>query len=161
RFCREHGIAHEQCGKLVVATQEHELPRLESLEERGKANGLKDVRRLGAEELKEIEPHVAGIAGLLVPETGIVDFTQVSQCYAELIQKAGGVIQTKSRLLGCTQTHKDLVLHTTQGDIQARYLINCAGLQADRIARLCGAEPGLQIVPFRGEYYELNKERQF
>jgi L-2-hydroxyglutarate oxidase len=160
RFCQEHGIAHEQCGKVVVATHPGEIPRLNTLEERGRANGLNGVRRLQPEEIKEREPHVAGIDGLLVPETGIVDYKEVAQKYADLIQHAGGIIQTNTRLLGCTRTRNELILHTTQGDIHTACLINCAGLQSDRVARLCGVEPGLQIVPFRGEYYELNPDRQ-
>ncbi len=160
QFCEEHNIAHERCGKLVVATDAQEIPLLEKLEERGRANQLHGVRRLRAEEVKEYEPYVAGVAGLLVPETGIVDYKQVAQKYAQLIQQAGGTIQTKTRLLGCHVEANELRLSTSQGDIQCRYLINCGGLQSDRIARLCGVEPGLQIIPFRGEYYELIPERQ-
>jgi L-2-hydroxyglutarate oxidase len=159
RFCQEHGIAHEQCGKLVVATGEQELPALTTLEERGQANGLKGIKRLRPEALKEYEPHVAGIAGLVVPETGIVDYKQVAQTYANLIRQAGGLIQTGARVLGCQQRSDELVLETAQGDIHCRHLVNCGGLQSDRIARLCGVDPGLKIVPFRGEYYELIPER--
>jgi L-2-hydroxyglutarate oxidase len=161
RFCQEHGIAHEQCGKLVVATDESELPALATLEERGQANSLKGIRRLRPEEIKEYEPYVAGIAGLFVPETGIVDYKQVSQTYAQLIQQAGGIIRTGARVHGCRQHSSDIVLETAQGEIRCRHLVNCGGLQSDRIARLCGLNPGLKIVPFRGEYYELVPERQF
>jgi L-2-hydroxyglutarate oxidase len=161
RFCQEHGIAHEQCGKLVVATDESELPALATLEERGRANSLKGIRRLRPEEIKEYEPYVAGIAGLFVPETGIVDYKQVSQTYAQLIQQAGGIIRTGARVHGCRQHSSDIVLETAQGEIRCRHLVNCGGLQSDRIARLCGLNPGLKIVPFRGEYYELVPERQF
>ncbi len=160
RFCQEHNIAHEQCGKVVVATRPEEIPFLDRLEERGKANGLRGVRRLRHEEIKEHEPHVAGIDGLLVPETGIVDYKQVAQRYGELIQQAGGIIQTRTRVVGCTSNRQGLVLHTNQGDVEARHLINCGGLQSDRVARLCGVDPGLKIVPFRGEYYEVVPERQ-
>lgn len=159
RFCEEHNIPHERCGKLVVATHASEIPLLEKLEERGRANGLQGVRRLAAAELKEREPHVAGVAGLLVPETGIVDYTAVTQKYGELVQQRGGTVQTQTRLLGCHAEANELRLSTTQGELQARYLINCGGLQSDRVARLCGVEPGLKIVPFRGEYYELIPER--
>ena len=160
RFCEEHNIPHDRCGKLVVATQASEIPLLEKLEERGRANNLQGVRRLKAEELKEYEPHVAGVAGLLVPETGIVDYTAVTQKYGELVQQRGGTIQTKTRLLGCQAEANELRLSTTQGEIRTRYLINCGGLQSDRVAHLCGVDPGLKIVPFRGEYYELIPERQ-
>ncbi|MBE7551776.1 MAG: L-2-hydroxyglutarate oxidase [Anaerolineales bacterium] len=161
RFCQEHQVAHEQCGKVVVATQPHELPQLDKLEERGRANGLKGLRRLTPAELKGYEPHVAGLAGLLVPETGIVDYRQVAQTYAKMVQQAGGCVQTNTRLLSCQRQSNELCLETSQGDIHSNYLINCGGLQSDRIARLCGVDPGLQIVPFRGEYYELVPERQF
>ena len=154
-FCAEHNIAHDRCGKLVVATLPEELPRLDQLEERGRANGLEGMRRLRAEELQEYEPHVTGLAGLHVPQTGIVDYVQVSHTYAQLIQKAGGVIQTKTRLVGCRREPNELLLTTNQGEIRCRNLINCGGLQSDRVARLCGIDPKLKIVPFRGEYYEL------
>lgn len=159
RFCQEQGIAHERCGKVVVATQKSELPALDELERRGRANGLHRIRRLRAEELREYEPHVSGIAGLFVPETGIVDYVQVTEAFAKLVCKAGGVIQTGARVYGCSRKSDELILETTQGAISCRYLINCGGLYADRIARLCGVNPHLQITPFRGEYYELIPER--
>ncbi|MEZ4861986.1 MAG: L-2-hydroxyglutarate oxidase [Caldilineaceae bacterium] len=159
-FCAEHNIAHDHCGKIVVATLPEELPRLDNLEARGRANGLEGIRRLGPDELREYEPHVAGLAGLWVPQTGIVDYVQVSNTYAQLVEQGGGVIQTKTRLLGCHKEPNELRLTTTQGDIRTRYLINCGGLQSDRVARLCGVDPGLKIVPFRGEYYELVPEKE-
>lgn len=159
RFCETHNIAYDRCGKVVVATQPEEIPRLNNLESRGRANGIQGLRRLKAAELKEYEPHVTGIDGLWVPETGIVDYIQVSQTYARLTAQAGGVIQTDTRLLGCHLEPNELRLETNQGEIRSRYLLNCGGLQSDRIARLCGVEPGLQIVPFRGEYYELVPEK--
>jgi (S)-2-hydroxyglutarate dehydrogenase len=161
RFCQEHGIAHERCGKVVVATDPRELPALDELERRGRANGLQGLRRLGAEEIREYEPHTSGIAGLLVPETGIVDYKQVAQVYAEIIRKEGGEIQTKAQVHGCRRYADALVLETNRGAVQCRYLVNCGGLHADEVARLCGADPQLQIIPFRGEYYELVPERQY
>ncbi len=161
RFCREHGIAHERCGKVVVATREDELPALDELERRGRANGLAGLRRLGPAEIKEREPHVAGIAGLLVPETGIADFAEVTRTYARLVQEAGATVLLKARVLACRPSGTELVLETPRGEVACRHLVNCAGLQSDRVARLCGVQPGLQIVPFRGEYYELVPERQF
>lgn len=159
RFCQEHGIAHDRCGKLVVAVEESELPRLDELERRGNANGLKGVCRLRAEELRDYEPHVAGIAGLLVPETGIVDYKQVTEAYGRIVTEAGGTVQTESRVAGFRRVGGDFVLTTAKGDVTCRHLINCGGLQCDRVARLCGVNPGLQVVPFRGEYYELVPER--
>lgn len=159
RFCREHGIPHERCGKLVVATHVSELPALEELERRGTANGLRGLRRLGPEEIREREPHASGVAGLLVPETGIVDYTQVTHAFAELAGKAGATIQTGARVYRIHANADELLLETTRGDVRCRYLINCGGLQSDRIARLSGVNPRLQIIPFRGEYYELVPER--
>jgi L-2-hydroxyglutarate oxidase len=159
RFCAEHGLAHERCGKLVVATREHELAALAELERRGRANGLAGLRRLGPEEIKEHEPHVVGLAGLVVPETGIVDYEQVARAFAAEVTAAGGTVRTTSRVLACRPSGGEVVLETTGGAVACRGLINCAGLQSDRVARLCSVEPGLQIVPFRGEYYELVPER--
>jgi (S)-2-hydroxyglutarate dehydrogenase len=161
RFCQEHGIAHEPCGKVVVATDTRELPALQELERRGQANGLQGVRRLTAEEIREYEPHASGIAGLLVPETGIVDYKQVAQVYADLVQKEGGEIQTGARVYACKRSSDELVLETTRGAVRCRALVNCAGLHSDEMARLCGVDPNLQIIPFRGEYYELVPERRF
>ncbi len=132
RFCAEHNIAHEQCGKVVVATHPAEVPRLNVLEERGRANGLQGIRRLSPAEIKELEPHVAGIDGLHVPETGIVDYKQVAQKYAELIQAAGGEVRLNTRLVGCTRTRRELILQTNQGEIRTRNLVNCGGLQIGR-----------------------------
>jgi (S)-2-hydroxyglutarate dehydrogenase len=161
RFCQEHGIAHERCGKVVVATDPRELPALDELERRGRANGLQGLRRLGPEAIREYEPHTSGIAGLLVPETGIVDYKQVAQIYADIIRKEGGEIRTRAQVHGCRRYADALVLETSRGAVQCRYLVNCGGLHADEVARLCGVDPQLQIIPFRGEYYELVPERQY
>lgn len=160
RFCAEHGIPHERCGKVVVATDESELPALEELHRRGLANGLTGIRKLSGPELKEHEPHVAAIAGLHVPETGIVDYKDVARKYAELIERAGGQIRTNARLFAVHHGAGELTLQTAQGDVACKHLINCGGLQSDRVARLCGLDPGLQIVPFRGEYYALVPEKR-
>jgi (S)-2-hydroxyglutarate dehydrogenase len=159
RYCAENGIAHERCGKVVVATDERELPALAELERRGIANGLQGVRRLGPEEIREHEPHVAGIAGLLVPETGIVDYKQVAESYAAKVRARGGDVRLDAKLVGFRRSGSEFVLTTTQGDVTCRSLVNCAGLQSDRVARLCGVDPKLQIVPFRGEYYDLVPKR--
>jgi L-2-hydroxyglutarate oxidase len=159
RFCAEHRIAHERCGKVVVATHEHEIPMLNTLEERGRANGLVGLRRLKAEEIKEYEPFVAGIDGLFVPDTGIVDFTQVTEKFAEIAGKNGCEILLNTQVRTCDRTSEGLILKTSQGDVRCKNLINCTGLQSDRMAKLCGVKPGLKIVPFRGEYYEMVPER--
>jgi L-2-hydroxyglutarate oxidase len=155
RFCSEQGIAHQACGKLVVATRENEIAALDELERKGAANGLKKLRRLGAAELKEFEPHVAGIAGLWVGETGIVDYRQVCEKYADIILAAGGEIRLNFKVRRAEKNSQGLVLSGGAGEFHCRNLVNCAGLQSDRVARMCGVRPGLQIIPFRGEYYEL------
>jgi L-2-hydroxyglutarate oxidase len=159
RFCPENGVAHERCGKIVVAVDEREIPALDELERRGRANGLQGLRRLDAAGIKEFEPHVTGVAGLHVPVAGIVDYVQVTQTYGKKVREKGGTVWTGARLRNCKRRAGELVLETTRGAVHCRYLINCGGLQCDRVARLCGVEPNLQIVPFRGEYYELNAGR--
>lgn len=160
-FCEEHGIAHERCGKVVVATSPKELPALDNLEQRGRANGLVGLKRLNSlAEIHEYEPHAGGIAGLYVPQTGIADYKGVTNTYGKIVQEKGGVIQTGARVTGFRRTADEFVLETAKGEVHCRNLVNCAGLQSDRVARMCGVDPGLQIVPFRGEYYELKPERQ-
>ena len=160
QFCREHGIAHERCGKIVVATRSEHLPALQELERRGRANGLQGLRTLSGEELREYEPHVAGIAGLHVPDTGIVDYPQVTRTLGDLVRAAGGSVRLTSRVRACRRSSSELVLETTLGDVSCRFLVNCGGLQSDRIAALCGVRPGVRIVPFRGEYYEMTPQRR-
>lgn len=160
RFCAEHGIANERCGKVVVATHDQEIPMLNTLEERGRANGLEGLRRLKAIEIKEYESFVAGIDGLFVPDTGIVDFTQVTEKFAEIARMNGCEILLETRVFECDRDSAGLVLKTNKGDVRCKNLVNCTGLHADRVAKLCGVKPGLKIVPFRGEYYELIPERQ-
>jgi L-2-hydroxyglutarate oxidase len=155
RFCEKYNIKHERCGKIVVATEPSEIAALDNLESRGRANGLTGMRRLTAEQIKEHEPYVNGLAGLLVPETGIVDYKAVSETMGRLITERGGQIRKQARFRSFRRLGTEMVLGTTQGDVVCRHLINCGGLQSDRVARLCGVEPGLQIIPFRGEYYEL------
>ena len=161
KFCEEHGIAYENCGKLIVATTPEEIPALDRLEQRGQANGLEGLCRLKAEEIKEYEPHAAGIAALHVVQTGIVDYIGVTEAYAKIVAQSGGVIQTNSRVTGFHTGTAEFVLDTPKGEVHCTNLINCAGLQSDRVAQLCGVNPGLQIIPFRGEYYDIVPERQF
>ncbi len=159
RFAEEHGIAHDRCGKVVVATNQEQIEKLDELERRGRANGLEGLERIGPEQIAEREPHVKGVDGLFVPQTGIIDYRQVTEKYGELIEQNGGEIRLKSRVLGVSQQSDRVVLETETGEVQAKNIINCAGLQSDRVARMCGVDPGLQIVPFRGEYYELVPEK--
>lgn len=161
RFCEENNIKHEHCGKLVIASDENELPFLKMLEERGLANGLKGIKKIRKEEIKEYEPHALGIAGLFVPETGIVNYTPVTNKYADLFQNKGGELITNCRFLSVKEENDHLILITTCGEIECKLLVNCGGLYSDRIARKCGVEPGLRIIPFRGEYYKLKKEKEY
>jgi L-2-hydroxyglutarate oxidase len=160
RFCADHGIQVERCGKLVVATDDAETERLGELERRGLANGLTGLRRLSPIEVREREPHVTCVAALLVQDTGIVDYTQVSEAYARLIRDRGGRIETGARVRGARHRGRDVELDTARGPVTSRALVNCAGLQSDRIARACGVDPGVRIVPFRGEYATLASGRE-
>ncbi len=159
RFCSEHGIPAERCGKVVVATRAEQLPALEELRRRGEANGLVGVRRLGPEEIREIEPHAAGVAGLFVPQTGIVDYVRVTEAYAEEVGRGGGEVMLGAPVRKVARDGDGMVLETGKGEVRCRFLVNCAGLQSDRVARLAGVEPGVLIVPFRGEYYRLAQGR--
>ena len=158
-FCREHGIAHDVCGKVIVATHADELPRLEELRKRGEANGLTGLRTIGPEELRDIEPHAAGLKALVVPATGITDYAAVCEKYAELISVGGGTVLTSAAVTGIRRTANEIVVETARGAFSTDSLINCAGLFSDRISRMAGDEPGVMIVPFRGEYYDLIPER--
>jgi len=161
QFCREQEIAHDKCGKLVIATRKSELPGLQDLYQRGLENGLSGIRQLSAEEIKEYEPHVRGIEGLIVPQTGIVDYKEISLKFAELIQKSGADLFTSTTFKRLKTYTDHLVIETDQNPIETKQLINCAGLQSDRVARKCGVEPGVRIVPFRGEYYKIHPEKQY
>ncbi|MGH7963967.1 MAG: L-2-hydroxyglutarate oxidase, partial [Candidatus Binatia bacterium] len=159
-FCEHHSVPYEQCGKVVVATAPAELPRLEELFRRGVANGVAGLEMIGPERLREIEPHAAGIRALSVPTTGIVDFSRVARTYARLVQERGGEIRTRYQVQRIVPADAGLTLETSGGAVHTKCLINCGGLFADRLARLTGANPDLQIVPFRGEYYTLVPQRR-
>ena len=152
-FCRAHGIPVRVCGKLVVATEPAEVPRLHALYERSRGNGL-DVRMLTPVQAREYEPEVACVAAMHVPETGIVDFGTVCLSLADLLADAGADLRLGSRVTAI----RGQVVETTTGDVRADVVVNCAGLHADRVARLAGVVPAARIVPFRGEYYELRPE---
>ncbi|MEO0935501.1 MAG: L-2-hydroxyglutarate oxidase, partial [Cyanobacteria bacterium J06641_2] len=158
-FCQKHGIDHEVCGKVIVATSPEELPRLENLYKRGLENGL-EVKRITSEEVKEKEPHVASVAGIWVSSTGIVNYKQVCQKYAEIIQKQGSEIKFNTRVEKIVSSGKNQVLETNNGNFETRFVINCAGLYSDRVAKLGNVNPQAKIVPFRGEYYELTPEKR-
>jgi len=158
-FCREHGIPHNVCGKVIVATHEEEFPRLEELRRRGEANGLTGLRLIGSEELRAIEPHGRGLRALVVPSTGITDYAAVCSKYAELIGLQGGTILTSTEVTGLRSFENEVVVETNASAFSTAYLINCAGLFSDRISRMAGETPNVMIVPFRGEYYDLIPER--
>jgi L-2-hydroxyglutarate oxidase len=159
-FCQENGIAHEVCGKLVVAADDEEVPRMNDLYERGTKNGLEGLRKLSREEMREIEPHVGGVAALRVPQEGIVDYHQVCATLVAKIQAANGRVATGARVTKLRQTSDGWVAHTPAGDFEAGFIINCAGLHCDRVSQLAGERRDLRIVPFRGEYYKIRSERQ-
>jgi L-2-hydroxyglutarate oxidase len=158
-FCQQHNLKHDVCGKVIVATREAELPLLEKLYQRGLANEL-PVTRLTREQVREIEPHVSCLAGLRVPTTGIVDYRQVCAKYAELVRAAGGIIKAGAKVVRATTVNGVHRVETATDGYEARFLINCAGLHSDRVARLAGMKPQASIVPFRGEYFELVPSRR-
>jgi (S)-2-hydroxyglutarate dehydrogenase len=159
-FCRENGIKHEVCGKVIVATKASDLPLLDSLFQRGLDHGLA-VGRLAPEQVQEIEPHVRCVAGMKVPSTGIVNYREVSVKYVELIKSQGGTVQTGTRVERLREVSGSQVIETSHGELEAGFIINCAGLFSDRVARFGGLNPGAKIVPFRGEYYELVPEKRY
>ncbi|MGZ6260308.1 MAG: L-2-hydroxyglutarate oxidase, partial [Candidatus Limnocylindrales bacterium] len=158
RFAEAHAIPFERCGKLVVALDEIELPRLEALRERATANAVPGLEAVGPERIRELEPHAAGRRGLWSPTTAIIDFRRVAQAYADEVRAAGGTIETGRRVTAIQARGDELVLSTSRGELVARNLIACAGLQADRVAALTGDRPLERIVPFRGDYYTLRPD---
>jgi (S)-2-hydroxyglutarate dehydrogenase len=153
-FCAAEGIPFEVCGKVIVAVAETELPALQRIYERGLANGVR-CEMIDKARLAELEPHAAGIRAIYVPETGIVDYRQVSERLAERVRERGGEVLQRAAVTGLTPTADGLIVHSTAGDVEAAYAVNCAGLQADRVTALSGRKPAFRIVPFRGEYYAL------
>ena len=170
-FCSRHGIPHKVCGKLIVATDSEEAARLDELLARGVANGLEGLRLLGREAMLEIEPHVGGVRALYVPSTGITDYAGVAAKYAEIAVGRGAEVKTSAGVVGFDRSSRAnsgakssaagdaVVIRTRAGDFSARYVVNCAGLYSDRVARMAGDDPGMMIVPFRGEYYDLAATR--
>jgi len=160
RFCEENNIPYEKCGKIVVAADESELEPLNMLYDRGVANGLEGLKKLNAGELKEYEPNVSGIAGLFVPQTGIVDYKKVTWVYAAKVEDKNGEIKLNCKFLSVKKSGKELIVSTNIGELKTKFLVNCGGLYSDRIAKFCGVDPGLMIIPFRGEYYKLKIDKK-
>jgi len=159
-FCQEHGIDYDVCGKVIVATEAEQLPLLDNLYQRGLENGL-NVTKISVEEVKEIEPHVRCLAGIRVPTTGIVNYKQVCQKYADLIKFQGGELRLNTKVEKIRETSTGQVLETNNGTFETHFVVNCAGLHSDRIAKLGRVDPKAKIVPFRGEYYELIPEKRY
>jgi L-2-hydroxyglutarate oxidase LhgO len=159
RFCDERGISYEMCGKVVVATNEGEMSGLEELMRRGEANGAEGLQLIGSERLKELEPHAAGVGAIHSPNTGIIDFTAVTHAYAVDLAQAGGKLHTETKVLKVTSYSSEIIIETNRGDIQTKYVVNCAGLHSDVVARSMGVDLDLRIIPFRGEYFSLSRDR--
>jgi L-2-hydroxyglutarate oxidase len=160
-FCREQNVPHEVCGKLVVAADDSELPRLEALYERGRQNGLQGLKLLKPEEMREIEPHVGGVAALRVPQEGIVDYPSVCAVLLKKIQAQAGRVVTRAKVIGLRPVPTGWLAQTTGGEFAADFIVNCAGLHCDRVSELAGERREVRVVPFRGEYYKIKPERQF
>lgn len=162
KFCRDHDVKHEICGKLVVATRDEELPALAELYRRGSENGVPGLRMLTGDEVKEREPYARGIRGMLVPSAGIVDYMQVAEAYARVFRENGGQLMLGTRVREARDFGpKTLLIRTDRGEFQSRVFINCGGLYSDCVARSCGLSPPCRIVPFRGEYYGIKPERAY
>lgn len=159
RFCSEHGVPFDRCGKVIVAVDDSEVDRLQAIYERGQANNVA-CELISAERLREIEPHAAGVRAIHVPEAGIVDYKQVCEKLAELIRLRDGEVVFRARVTAMHRDGERMIVHSTAGDFAARQVVNCAGLHSDRVARLSGHRPEAKIVPFRGEYYELKPESE-
>jgi L-2-hydroxyglutarate oxidase len=161
-FVREHKIPHDQCGKVVVATTPEELPRLDTLWERGMANGLKGMRRLTQEQIREVEPHATGVAAIHVPQEGIVDYPAVVEKLSSLIKAAGGEIRLGTRVTGLAANGgSERVATSSAGEFRAKAIVTCGGLYSDRLVKASGTKPSAKIIPFRGEYYKIKPARQF
>jgi len=159
-FCEERGIPFQRCGKVIVATSEDELPRLEELQRRALANGVEGAELIGRERLAELEPFAAGVRALHVPTTGIADFVGIARAYEQDVLAAGGSVLVGHEVTGVETRGRRVRLTTSAGDVEASHVVACAGVYADRVARLCGGSVEPRIVPFRGDYYELRPERR-
>ena len=159
-FCDRHEIPTRRCGKVVIATTPAETARLATLADTGRANGLRGLSLLTAEQLREHEPYAGGVAGLFVPQTGVVDYAQVTRAYAAQVRQCGHEVRCGSRVIEVHRGPNRVYLDTTAGSVRARLLIGCTGLQADRFAAMCGVDPGAAIIAFRGQYHRLADDRR-
>jgi L-2-hydroxyglutarate oxidase len=161
QFCDENGIQYDLCGKVIVATEKEEIATLKSILERGKANGLEGLKKVNTQEIREIEPHCAGIEGIWVPQTGIVDYVAVSKKYAELFVNLGGEIQFDQRVQSIINKGNETIVQTQTKEFYTQKVINCAGLYSDKVAKMTDPTVDVQILPFRGEYYSIKKEKEY
>lgn len=158
-FCREHGVPHDICGKVIVAVDQKELLALKNIFERGQKNGV-DCALIGPDRLAELEPHCRGVQAIHVPEAGIVNYRRVTEKLAELVQRMGGRVVVNAKAIGIKHDANLVFIETTAGEFIGKSLVNCTGLHSDRIAKMAGSKPEAKIVPFRGEYYELKPEAE-
>ena len=160
-FCNEHKIDYELCGKVVIATQESELPELEKLYNRGIENGLEGLKMLNSEEIREYEPHVNGLKGFHVPQTGIVNYEVVAKKMAKVFESEGGIVELNTKVTCVSKSESSVSVNTAKGIVEGKYLVNCAGLYSDKVARFNDDHAPIKIIPFRGEYYKLRKEKEY
>jgi (S)-2-hydroxyglutarate dehydrogenase len=160
-FCREHGIDYDLCGKIIVACDDKELVSLENIYKRGVENGLTGIKKINQSEIKELEPHCSGISGVFVPQTGIIDYVDVSKKYRDIFLEKGGELYLGHKVVDIKQKNGLNHIETNGSDFESKWVINCAGLYSDKIAKLTSKDVDLQIIPFRGEYYDIKKEKQY
>lgn len=160
-FCNAHDVKYELCGKIIVATNQSQLATLDELYRRGSANGLQDLKFMSRSEFREMEPHAEGIRAIHVPQTGIIDYKDVVRKYAALVEQKGGEIRCNERVLSLHRDGSRTVVESTGGSYSAKVVISCAGLMADRVARMTQADIPLKVIPFRGEYYKIKKEKEY
>jgi L-2-hydroxyglutarate oxidase len=160
-FCDKHEVEYDLCGKIIVATNQEEIPYLENIYNRGLENGLSNLKKIGREEIKELEPHCSGIQGIVVPQTGIINYTKVALKYAEQFQRLGGEIFLERKVEDIIVTDKEVTILTNQENFSTKLVLNCAGLYSDKVAALTRQQLDVRIIPFRGEYYEIKKEKQY
>ncbi len=161
QFCDNYGIKYDLCGKIIIANNEREIPRLMELYERGIKNNVPSIKLLDKDEIREREPHTVGIKGIHSPSTGIIDFQDVCNVCANIIEQNGGEIQLDSKVIDIIQDNDGILIETTKCNFRSESVINCAGLYSDRIAKMTETNLGIKIIPFRGEYYKLKNDRAY
>jgi (S)-2-hydroxyglutarate dehydrogenase len=162
QFCQKHEIAHEICGKVIVATRPEELPQLDKIMDHGRRNGLSGIRRIGPEETLEKEPHVQALESIWVPQAGIIKYRRVAETYVKLLRAGGAEVRTGFRVVNILRKGGEIIAQSEKEEVRGRILVNCAGLYSDKVAQMTGQNlDGIQILPFRGEYYVLKKEKQY